>query len=519
MADEDMAKLSLHDEDEKKMPHLPNEILTKIFSHHQFPSASTIGRDRYEGLNIPKGPLVRTGPIEDYIDNDLNTGASIHKHGEYKEKLRTLSAISNASRTFHKVALPLMYAIYPGQTVVKPKLFLRSIKKNPELAPLVKQMVIDPWDTFNGSKQVRDSIERVGLQKELPSILDRQAEEWNDEAYATLLLLRCPDIDALTITLPSFYSADVGLFDLLKKIRQADCDSRTKKNGNVGKPENVLVDMPLRKGAHALMRLSSVESVTAYRFWDGATTLKGLQHLQSLTLWRNSFKPAELLKALDTCTGLRSLNIMFAGFKSILGKLLPDDRIDMNELGKIIRMKLTNLRDLRLDDREQDPPKPYVLPSLRRGPPLEKLAINEAALGCYTGRRMPSIPLADMLPKSLQSLAILRSNQWWHEADHGPRGNEFIGDDGVTYRFDAIHDKIVEFLRSRHEKCPELKEIYLDTPAKFGRSVKAFGWKIERVVEAEVLERPSVVVDMLVPPKEKREWEKTQVERGRLRFC
>ncbi|KAK4500878.1 hypothetical protein PRZ48_009070 [Zasmidium cellare] len=530
MLADDMAKLSLSD-DEKKMPHLPNEILNEIFSHHQLPSVCQIGRDRYEGLNIHKGPLIRTGPIADYVDNDLHTGACTHEHGDYKAKLHTLSAISKVSRNWYKVALPFMYAVYPGQTVVQPKLFLRSIKKNPDLAPLVKQMVVDPWDALNVSKKFRNAVDSAALQ-ELPNILDRLAEEWNDEAHAALLLLRCTEIESLTFVLPSYYDADLGVFSLLKKIRQAESNARTQKQ-DATKKHSSLTELPLRKvkqlfihhaehhyirdlkGAYSLMRLSSVDSVTVYRFWDGATMLKGLQHLKSLTLWRNSFKPDDLLKALDTCTSLRSLNIMFAGFRSILGRLVPEDkRIDMNELGKIIRMKLTSLRDLRLDDREQDPPKPYIFPSLRRGPPLEKLAINEAALGCYTGRRMPDIPLADMLPESLQSLAILRSNQWWHEADRGPRGEEYTGDDGVTYRFHAIHDKIVDFLHNGQANCPQLKEIYLDTPMKFGKKVKHFGWKIEKAVGAEVLERPSVVVGPLVQPKDKKEWEKTQVERS-----
>lgn len=49
---------------------------------------------------------------------------------------------------------------------------------------------------------------------------------------------------------------------------------------------------------------------------------------------------------------------------------------------------------------------------------------------------------------------------------------------------------------------------------KFERCSKPFGWKVERIVGAEVFVRPGVVVGTLALPKEKEGWKKTQVERA-----
>ncbi|SMR44542.1 unnamed protein product [Zymoseptoria tritici ST99CH_3D1] len=131
---------------------LPEEILINILSYHLLPSAIIIGRQRYEDINVPRGPIIKDGMIKSYSDNDLHTGACMHQHEEWRLRLRTLSASAKTSRQFHRLTIILLYQVYPGQTLVKPDLFLRSLKERPDLALLVKELVLDPWDAFNVSK-------------------------------------------------------------------------------------------------------------------------------------------------------------------------------------------------------------------------------------------------------------------------------------------------------------------------------------------------------------------------------
>lgn len=142
MAADGLTELSL---EEKNNTQLPEEILEAILSLHQLPSAPMIGFAWYESINVAREPLIQNdSPMDEYLDDILSTGTCTHQHDHYNDRLRTLSATSKVNRKFHESVLPRLYAVFKGQTVVKPQLSLRSIKPNPDLAALVKQLVTDP---------------------------------------------------------------------------------------------------------------------------------------------------------------------------------------------------------------------------------------------------------------------------------------------------------------------------------------------------------------------------------------
>lgn len=517
--------------------HLADEILLNIFSYHLLPSANTIGRERYEDINVPKGPILQNSPIKSYSDNDLHTGACTHQHDEWRMRLQTLSAIIKASRRLHGLALPLLYRIYPGQTIVKPDLFLNTLKARPNVGLLVKEAVIDPWNSINTPKEfIKDFKELMSRSPGFAvlEVLHKTAKTWNDEAHAILLLFYCPNIEALDFTCPAASYKGSATSSLFTQLRRLGPNTLARNNEEAA--GNDLTDLPLRKvktlslhhaehhyirdldGSAPLMRLFTLQSVTVYRFWRRVDTISNLGHVHDLTLYRCTFEPGELLKGLKRCRELRSLNIIFAGFKATLGRLLAEkDHVDFHELGNVIRTKLTKLRKLRLDDREPDLLEPRKLGSFRDGPSLEELAVNEACLGCYEvdgEQDVATSKLSDMLPPSLRSLVIFRNNQWWHHTDRGPAGNA-LSQNGVTFHFDGIQKKVVEMLRREQESVPELRAIHMDTPQKFGKAVgKSFGWSCEQVVGDEELVRPSIVTDSLMEPEEKRSWETTQNERA-----
>ncbi|USW52712.1 hypothetical protein Slin15195_G060310 [Septoria linicola] len=426
--------------------HLPNEILIKIFSYHALPSAAIIGRNRYETLNIPKGPLVESA-IKNYTDNRLGTGACTHDHENLKAQLRTLSALSKASHRFHRLTLPLLYRTYPGQTVVKPQLFLRSISQKIELAGLVRELVVDPWDDINSPKTIAENVSQLGLGYPLVDFLHQQASTWNDESHVLLLMIHCFSIETMDFTCPAAYKAEGGVVALCCAI----------------------VDQTL---------------------WRGATS-----------------RPR---------SGLTSLSIIFAGFKAALGRLVPeDDPIDWQKLGNIIRTRPQNLRSLRLDDRELSPPQPRPFGPLKSLRFLEELAINEGCLGAYDGSvDVACIPLRDMIPTSLRSLSILRSNEWWHEADRGPFSRIYIKE-GLVYDIDAMEHQAVELADGDMLQFPRLTELHLDQPENFRHDLGVSGWSCKRVVGDQVLWRPTIVTDSLMPPEEKEVWEQSQNERAK----
>lgn len=545
METEQLAKLSIN---ESGQPHLPDELLIKIFSHYQLPTAAAIGQARYETLNIPKGPLIRS-PIKSYVDNELYSGACTHQHEDWRMKLRTLSATSRSSHHFRELAIPLLYHIYPGQTLVKPKLFLRSCQSHPDYAANVKEMVVDPWNGMNGRKIAAKAMRKLDFGEKLVTMLEAHAHEWNDEEYALLLFFRCPNVSVLDITCPSASTKDSAMLLLFERVRElAPCTLATD-GQDTDSQTNTAMTQPLRNLKHLhlhhaenmyvrsidsfepLMQVKTVEMLTAYRFWDGAASINTLGHLQELTLWRCSFKPRELLNGLVVCTDLKSLHIIFAGFKAILGNLVPEnDPVDFRALGQLVRSKLKKLHTLRIDDRELQGMHPLLLGSFKSGPMLRDLAINEAALGCYdvadqsghstaSGNKavaaMARFRLANMLPSTLRSLSILRSDLWWHEADNQgqsmSRANE---DTGLVYDSNAIHDKVFRLISHDLQDYPHLSSIHVDTPLPFGKDVKEFGWSSERVVGDPKLERPSIVTNSLMTPKDKKVWDRTQEERA-----
>lgn len=182
-------------------PHLPNEVLVEIFSHFQLPSAAEIGRARYESLNIPKGKLIK-GPIKQYVDNELYTDACLHQHEGWSNTLRTVSAITKSSRLFRKLATPILYRIYPRQTLVKPQLFVRSLQECEGLASHVKELTIDAWRGFGRSDHAAELAKKLDFGTDLISRLDKLAKEPLDEEFVVILMLLCLDAEKLDITAP-----------------------------------------------------------------------------------------------------------------------------------------------------------------------------------------------------------------------------------------------------------------------------------------------------------------------------
>ena len=274
------------------------------------------------------------------------------------------------------------------------------------------------------------------------------------------------------------------------------------------------------------MRLPTLQSVTLYRFWRDGDELSNLKHVRELALCRCTFEPHKLLSALQVCTELRSLSIIFAGCTSMWGRLKPEkDQPKFRDLGSLVRKKLKKLRKLRLDDRELDEMLPRSIGSFAAGPPLEDLAISEDCLESYEPaddsisqaslyKSIARQPLPEFLPPSLRRLALFRSNSWWHEAERGPRAGEYTRD-GWTFRFDAVHDKVFALLRDAQTEFPNLKEIHIDTPLGFEKDVSQFGWSCRRLVGDEVLERPSLVADSMMSPEEKQSWEDAQEIRNK----
>ncbi|KAI5362379.1 putative leucine-rich repeat domain superfamily [Septoria linicola] len=476
--------------------HLPNEILIKIFSYHALPSAAIIGRNRYETLNIPKGPLVESA-IKNYTDNRLGTGACTHDHENLKAQLRTLSALSKASHRFHRLTLPLLYRTYPGQTVVKPQLFLRSISQKIELAGLVRELVVDPWDDINSPKTIAENVSQLGLGYPLVDFLHQQASTWNDESHVLLLMIHCFSIETMDFTCPAAYKAEGGVVALCHLLRHRGPNTLARSNIEAKKWSEMVIDLPLRRlrtlhlhhAEHmyirsldnivALLRLPTISSLTVYRFHQEATALNGLSHIRDLTIWRCSFSSKSLLTALRTYCQLTSLSIIFAGFKAALGRLVPEDvPIDWQKLGNIIRTRLQNLRSLRLDDRELSPPQPRPFGPLKGLRFLEELAINE---GCL---------------------------------DRGPFSRIYIKE-GLVYDIDAMEHQAVELADGDMLQFPRLTEIHLDQPENFRHDLGVSGWSCERVVGDQVLWRPTIVTDSLMPPEEKEVWEQSQNERAK----
>ncbi|KJX97647.1 hypothetical protein TI39_contig475g00026 [Zymoseptoria brevis] len=202
---------------------LPEEILIHILSYHLLPSAVIIDRQRYEDINIPRGPIIKDGMIKSYSDNDLHTGACMHQHEEWRLRLRTLSASAKTSRQFHRLTITLLYQVYPGQILVKPDLFLRSLNKRPDLALLVKELVLDPWDAFNAPKDFTAAFNALMIRSPNFSalqLLEQTAKTWNDEPHALLLLFRFPQIHTLSLATPPVAGDDSAMSALLNQLRR-----------------------------------------------------------------------------------------------------------------------------------------------------------------------------------------------------------------------------------------------------------------------------------------------------------
>ncbi|KAF7195810.1 hypothetical protein HII31_02827 [Pseudocercospora fuligena] len=537
-------------EQAKDKHYLADELLLQIFSLHQLPSAATIGRERYEVINVPRGAIAQDGPVVNYDDNDLHTGACTHKHDEWKAQLRTLSAITRTNRRFRELASPILYRVYPGQTIANPKSFLRTIKA-PQVSDLnaarfVKEIVIDPWDGLNTPKSAQQHVQSLGPQLALVEKLSDAAKQWNDETHVALLLFYCTNAEVLDLTGPGAFHTEGALYTLFQQLRRLGPNTLARNNEEQAAARNMPMDLPMRRvkklflhhaehhyirkldGLEPMIRLPAVESVTVYRFWNSAATaLQAFQHLEELNIWRCSFKSRDLLAALKLCAELRSLTIISAGCTSVLGRLMPEkDHPDLAKLGKVIREKHKKLRKLRLDDREIDASHPTKLGSFKTGPDLEELALNEACLGCYDSQQrteptveatetatLARMPLVEMLPSSLQSLIIFRANHWWHEAERGPQAGEYARD-GLVFRFDAINTKIFDLIQNGRYHMPELQSIHIDTPMAFAHDVEQFGWTCQQIVGDSKLERPSIVADSLMKPAEKRQWEATQQMRA-----
>lgn len=75
--------------------------------------------------------------------------------------------------------------------------------------------------------------------------------------------------------------------------------------------------------------------------------------MQALFLWRCTLAQPSLVAAIGACSPLKRLTVVWAGYTvtgSKLGKVCP--RIDLEELGNILRAKHRGLEHLRLDPRE-----------------------------------------------------------------------------------------------------------------------------------------------------------------------
>lgn len=441
-----------------------------------------------------------------YVDNELYTGACAHQHDDWNIKLRTLSAISKASHRFRELVAPLVYRVYPGQTLVNPELFLARCKANESHANDVKELVIDPWNALSSQKTAVKEIKTLGFGGQLIATLEKHAREWQDEEHALLLLLRCPNVEVLDTTSPSALSKDSSVSLLFEKVRVLGLDISTKGTTSLENQENLSFQLPIRKldqvhlhhaenmyvrsteAFESLMRLATIRSLTAYRFWDKGGSLGVVgSNVQQLTLWRCSFQPHELLADLSACTGLQSLHIICAGFQAILDKLVPDkwSATDFRRLSELVRTKLQNLQTLRIDDRELQELQPVILGSFKSGPKLEHLSVNEASLATYdlpkksgnttiSGSKaiaaMARLGLADMLPSTLQSLSILKSNARWHEENS--QGQPLaLEKDGLTYKSHAIRDKVFDLISRDLDAYPQLTSIHIDTPLSFGKNI------------------------------------------------
>ncbi|SMY29313.1 unnamed protein product [Zymoseptoria tritici ST99CH_1A5] len=419
--------------------HIPDELLSHIFSFLQPPRPEVLGRARYEHIewalpdDLPAVNRYSATSEKQYLPQ-LKTDDAQHKLG-----LATLNSCMRACVRFENIARPLLYESYPGQPIAGLQAFNRTLFRRSDLARMVKFITIGCWHMNMLDRLDRwwkSTIRKVGPgQKLLPALLSK-AEAGHEDAQVALLLFLCGNVQAIDLSAPALFHMSV-VKCLFKDIAQERSDAvlcgedqgiSPTPTANLSlrilralNPRTSDTSLSVSVSAYdVLLQLPTITRLTLHRMSCQQDVVSPpMPQLQELCLWRCDLD-ADFCNSLKTCKALRTLEIIWPGMSvDHMQNMCPMSTIiDYKFIGDVICQSFPLLEKLVLEPREAyfgENCRQLRSLDLSSMTSLQELAVEACALwGEHAiDSRLPQdieapLPgLQDVLPPSIRKLSVL----------------------------------------------------------------------------------------------------------------
>lgn len=174
------------------MPNLPEETLLRIFSCFQLPPTKT---------------------------NDLEWSSGFEQRSLAKAQIldeKTLASLCQVSKTFRRIAEPMLYHALLGYDGRQGSMFLRTLSQRPDLARLVRHLDIDGY--CEEEFMVQDAFEAAREWLDIPPDLKDgiaealQSDNDSQQGEIAFFVSMTPNLQSLQITMPESKGILLSLF-------------------------------------------------------------------------------------------------------------------------------------------------------------------------------------------------------------------------------------------------------------------------------------------------------------------